>query len=147
MMIAAVTLLATGFTLAAPTQEASASGSNGWGYFHTSDGKWDGTVTTTRTNKYVVVDVDVSSLRYKTSSSGGAGLASHHNLAVRLCSASTGNCTGYSGFAQKGNNYNARAVFSNMIPGTYRLDIKDYYNPGFVYGDTAYWSASHGNWY
>ncbi|PEJ28305.1 hypothetical protein CN689_22380 [Peribacillus butanolivorans] len=123
-----------------------ASANDPWKYFHTQDGKWDGTITTTRTNHQVFIQVDRDRLYYKPSSSAGAGQASYHNIAARLCSVSTGRCTEYSGFYLRGSVYNPRNVFSNMIPGTYRIDIRDYYNPGFVYGYVDYGTASGGMW-
>ncbi|GAB3051916.1 hypothetical protein [Virgibacillus ainsalahensis] len=79
--------------------------------FETGDGKWDGSVTAR-------VQSDVSVHLYDWSP--------RDQLKVRLCNASSGNCTGYRQFDP---NTGHSATFYNVLPGTYYGDVAKVENP------------------
>jgi len=109
-----------------PQSEASAEylGAN---WFATEDGKWDGTVTTT--SYYNTVQLGLGIL-YKINRTSGhkERYFDVDPFRVRLCNKNTGNCTNYKPFSFYGIDH--YAIFTNMKPGTYYIDIIDTW-PGY----------------
>jgi hypothetical protein len=89
--------------------------------FATEDGKYELTIKTTLVQKNVTIGVfDL----YRVNRNSGAVTSMNGDfspLSVRLCSASTGNCTAFKSFWQ----VNDTAIFTNMKPATYYVDIRD----------------------
>ncbi|WP_124726885.1 hypothetical protein [Staphylospora marina] len=110
--------------------EAFAATYVGTGFWATEDGKWDYTFSTTSSERNVELSIyNVYRVNYNN------GVKKYQDdltaASVRLCNASTGNCTAYKKFSPGG-----VATFTNMIPGQYRVDIIDgypsYYFEGYV---------------
>jgi hypothetical protein len=108
--------------------------------FATEDGKYELTIRTTSVEKNVTVSVHYD--LYAVNRNSGAVTPMNGDtspLSVRLCNASTGNCTSFKSFSQD----NGSAIFTNMKPGTYYVDIRDswasYYFKGTVSAKTYSW--------
>lgn len=83
--------------------------------FTTGDGEWDSGYTSSSSTPD---NVDVVITDW----------GSQDWLKVRLCSASSGNCTGFKTI--KNTPYGNSATFTNMAPGTYYGDVQKIHNPG-----------------
>ncbi|ABO68784.1 hypothetical protein [Geobacillus thermodenitrificans] len=120
------------------TSQAHALTEFGPASWRTEDGKYELTVYITSAERDIAIGVwDVWYVNYNN------GVAKRPadltGLSVRLCSASTGNCTAFKQFNYFYDEYYAGTVnFYNMIPGTYYVDIVDswsaYYFKGQVNG-------------
>jgi hypothetical protein len=84
MVFGFVGLFALGISAAQATEY-------GWAYFETEDGKWDRTFSTTSTYNDVEVALDYP----LTTIPGSYPVDGTIDVKVRLCNASTGNCTSY----------------------------------------------------
>ncbi|PEK38305.1 hypothetical protein CN568_18420 [Bacillus pseudomycoides] len=95
-------------------------------YFSTNDGQWDGTVTVKTYGNKVLLAIDTSRGDLWTNP---AGLRLNiSDLKARLCNASsTSNCTSPKALRDVGGGFDG-ATWTNMIPGTYRLDITEPYS-------------------
>ncbi|PEN39598.1 hypothetical protein CN543_04740 [Bacillus toyonensis] len=90
-------------------------------WFTTNDGNWDGTFTVkTYGNKITLELSDLETVP------GGQTLRIG-DIQARLCSASTGSCTGYKRFSEHGDGV-THFYWTNMVPGTYRVDIIEPYS-------------------
>ncbi|PZN10458.1 MAG: hypothetical protein DIU69_07080 [Bacillota bacterium] len=102
--------------------------------WRTEDGKYELTLRTTSAERNVWVQIwDVYRVNHRTKRA--TQRLDYSSLFVRLCSASTGNCTSFKKF--NGSDGETGAVkFTKMIPGTYRVDIvdsrTDYYYRGRI---------------
>ncbi|MGG3792604.1 hypothetical protein ABEV41_07725 [Geobacillus thermodenitrificans] len=107
------------------TSQAHADAVFGPAYWRTEDGKYELTVNATSTERDIAIDLrDVWYVNYNN------GVAKRpadlSGLSVRLCSASTGNCTAFKKFSEHyGQGYAGTVSFYSMIPGTYYVDIVD----------------------
>jgi hypothetical protein len=84
--------------------------------FVTEDGRYETSLTTSSSKNDV--RISVSNLK-RIYDSGAFGSASPSMLQARLCSASTGNCTVFHSLS------GGSTTFTNMIPSTYYVDIRD----------------------
>ena len=106
-----------------PSEKASAAGYDDY-YFSTNDGRWDGTFTVQTYGNKVLLAIDYYGGELWTNP---AGLYLNiSDVKARLCNASSGNCTGYKALTPYGSA--AQVSWTNMIPGTYRLDIVEPYS-------------------
>jgi len=110
----------------------------GWGpaYWRTEDGKYELTVNATSSER--TIDVLVSDVWYVNYNNNYAKRPSDLSaLYVRLCNASTGNCTAFKKFIEIEKDV-GQARFYNMNPGTSYVDIVDswrsYYFKGEIVG-------------
>jgi hypothetical protein len=110
--------------------------------FATEDGKYELTIKTTSVEKNVTITLGGL---YRVNRKSGSVTYINGDvsaLSVRLCNASTGNCTAFKSFRQ----VDGGAYFSNMKPGTFYVDIRDsladYYFKGTVYGKTHSWDSN-----
>ncbi len=93
--------------------------------FNTEDGRYEMSLTTTSSKNDVRINVSgLEELHYAGYSSGATGT----QLQARLCSASSGNCTSYQ--TMGGNS----TTFTNMIPATYYVDIRDLMSSSSISG-------------
>lgn len=100
---------------------SAATYSYGSYWFTTNDGNWDGTFTVkTYGNKVTLELSDLGTVP------GGYTLRIG-DIQARLCSASTGSCTGYKRFSEHGDGV-THFYWTNMVPGTYRVDIIEPYS-------------------
>jgi hypothetical protein len=104
--------------------------------WRTEDGKYELTVYITSAERNIAISVwDVWYVNYNNNYAKRP--ADLTGLSVRLCSASTGNCTAFKKFEYVVGT-SGTANFYNMIPGTYYVDIVDswpaYYFKGQVDG-------------
>jgi hypothetical protein len=88
----------------------------GSGTFVTEDGKYETSVTTSSVANDVRINVSRLQRLYEN---GAIGSASSSMLQARLCSATTGNCTVFHSLS------GGYTIFTNMIPSTYYVDIRD----------------------
>ncbi|NMH70483.1 hypothetical protein HF072_17020 [Bacillus sp. RO3] len=96
--------------------------------FNTEDGRYEMSLTTTSSKNDVKITVsNLVELHY----AGYESSASGTQLQARLCSASTGNCTGYQ--TMGGNT----TTFTNMIPSTYYVDIRDVMSSSSISGKVS----------
>ncbi|MBO1628591.1 hypothetical protein [Bacillus arachidis] len=109
---------------------ASAATDYNWAWFNTNDGKWDRTIKTTNYDNAVRIYV-----RNSVMVPGNKPIGSTV-LSAKLCNTSTGRCTGYQklyyGYESSSNPF---TTFTNMIPGTYYVDIYDPYGSYSVSGE------------
>lgn len=118
------------------TSQAHALTEFGPASWRTEDGKYELTVYITSAERDIAIGVwDVWYVNYNN---GVAKLPSDlSGLSVRLCNASTGNCTAFKKFNLLPGTTGV-AFFYNMNPGTYYVDIVDswsaYYFKGQVNG-------------
>ncbi|WP_124727372.1 hypothetical protein [Staphylospora marina] len=98
--------------------EAFAASYLGSGYWQTEDGKWDFTLSTTSSEPNVQLSIWAVD-RININNGVKSPQDDFSPLSVRLCNASTGNCTAYKSFAS------GVVYFTNMKAGTYYVDIVD----------------------
>jgi hypothetical protein len=99
-------------------------------WWRTEDGLYELTLSTTSAEPDVWVEVhNVVRIPY----SGGVPTAVYDlsPLSVRLCNASSGNCTVFKKFSS----IDGHALFTNMKPGTYYVDIVDSWPSYYFQGD------------
>ncbi|MGA8943600.1 MAG: hypothetical protein WB502_12940 [Thermoactinomyces sp.] len=101
-----------------------------WGpsQWRTDDGKYELKIRTTSKERYVWVQV--YNLYLKGNGRNEPFFGSHNKLKVRLCSASTGNCTSYKNFTT----VDGLAWFFDMKPATYYVDVRDPYPDHYIKG-------------
>ncbi|MGG3920778.1 hypothetical protein ABEV41_02305 [Geobacillus thermodenitrificans] len=105
------------------TSQAHAEAQFGPASWRTEDGKYELTVNATSTERDI--SIIIWGVRYVNYNNGVAKLPSDlSGLSVRLCNASTGNCTAFKKFNLLPGNTGV-AFFYNMNPGTYYVDIAD----------------------
>lgn len=96
---------------------------SGYTYFETEDGQYEKTVPISSSVRSTGITIkDIKKI------DRNSGVYTPYDdatpLKVRLCSASTGNCTGFKSF-ESGGLSRYSAFWVGMIPGTYRVDIVD----------------------
>ncbi|HDR8043325.1 hypothetical protein [Bacillus thuringiensis] len=90
-------------------------------WFTTNDGNWDGTFPVkTYGNKVTLELSDLGTVPE-------GRILRIGDIQARLCSASTGSCTGYKRFSEHGDGV-THFYWTNMVPGTYRVDIIEPYS-------------------
>ncbi|GAJ40306.1 hypothetical protein [Saccharococcus caldoxylosilyticus] len=125
------------------TSQAHAVANFGPASWRTEDGKYELTVNATSTERAIAIYVyDVWYVNYNNNYAKRP--ADLSGLSVRLCSASTGNCTAFKKFGQYYvNGYEGSVIFYNMIPETYYVDIVDswpaYYFKGKISASRSEW--------
>ncbi|ARA99477.1 MULTISPECIES: hypothetical protein [Geobacillus] len=139
-IVALITAGALVFVLGNPNTYAASYTDFGPASFATEDGKYELTIRTTSVEKNVTIWVyDL----YRVNRNSGAVTSMNGDtspLSVRLCNASTGNCTAFKSFWEG----NSSAIFTNMKAGTFYVDIRDswanYYFKGKVAAKTYSWN-------
>jgi hypothetical protein len=97
-------------------------------YFNTEDGRYEMSLSTTSSKEDVRITVsNLREVHYAGYESGASGT----QIQARLCSASTGNCTSYQ--TMGGNT----TTFTNMIPSTYYVDIRDLLSGSSISGSVS----------
>jgi hypothetical protein len=120
------------------TSQAHAYYIFGPAYWRTEDGKYELTVNATSTERSILVQIyDVYYVNYNNNYAKRP--ADLSGLSVRLCSASTGNCTAFKKFevtdASAYPGLEGWAQFDNMIPATYYVDIRDSWSSYYFKGE------------
>lgn len=112
------------------TSQAYAYTQFGPASWRTEDGKYELTLKTTSTDNDVTVVIwDLYRVSYST---GKAVPYWTEELKVRLCNASTGNCTSFKNLTDPLGHSAFGADFTNMKPATFYVDIRDP-DPGYYY--------------
>ncbi|WP_136035731.1 hypothetical protein [Bacillus salacetis] len=115
-----VTILVLVMSLLGVSSSLAASGT-----FVTEDGSYETSVATTSSKNDVRISVSRLQRHYSNGASGSAGASM---LQARLCSASTGNCTVFQSLS------GGSTTFTNMIPSTYYVDIRDSLSDSVISG-------------